>query len=544
MAPRARAHSAVNKETCAFEAAKSLFTASQRLRLRCNPNSKTTPIVAWLDGRGSGWTLALSAAADGNGSTRQDAGGPELTYTARPELRATLRLGAPLALAEIGWMSTYLVDAVMVGRLPGGAGSIAASSLGNTIFYAIVFFGVGLLYGLDTLVSQAFGRRDRQHCLFILAQSLWLTVLWVPATSLLLLAAAPVMRWDGIEPGLLAETMRYLHALQWSTLPLLLYMALRHYLQAVNRTVAIMVSLLTANLVNLLADWAFLFGHLGFRPMGLAGSGWATTVVRVYMLALLLAAFLWHLRRDGVQLHIRMFLPSLEPLRALLRLGWAPAIQTMMDLGVSTAQTLICGRLGAVALAINQVVLDVGAFVYMVPLGIGQGATAIRVGQSVGAGHRPGVRLATRVGSMLCIGLTGVAALAFLLIPRRLAGIYTIDPAVIAGSVAIFAIAASYQVFDAWEACLSGSLRGLGDTKTPMIAGVFWSWVIGLPLTWYLATRTPLGLAGLWIGRALPSILTAISVALLWRSRLDRLYPPPAPSPRSPLGATPAPKLA
>ena len=454
--------------------------------------------------------------------------GPVVAEGARPELWATLRLGAPLALAEIGWMSTYLVDAVMVGRLPEGAQAIAASSLGNTIFYAIVFFGVGLLYGMDTLVAQAFGRRDRQGCLFVLGQSLWLTLLWLPATSLLLLlAAAPVMRWDGIEPGLLAETMRYLHALQWSTLPLLLYMALRHYLQAVNRTIAIMISLLTANLVNFVADWAFLFGHLGFHRMGLAGSGWATTVVRVYMLVLLLGAFVWHLRRDAVRLEARMFVPSLEPLRALLRLGWAPALQVMADLGVSTAQTLICGRLGAVALAVNQVVLDVSAFVFMVPLGVGQGATAIRVGQSVGAKHRTGVRLATRMGSLLCVAITGAAAVAFLLIPRRLASIYTIDPAVIAASVGIFAIAASYQIFDAWEACLSGSLRGLGDTQTPMYAGIFWSWIVGLPLTWFLATHTPLGLAGLWIGRAIPAIMTALNVGLLWRSRLERLYPPP-----------------
>ena len=459
--------------------------------------------------------------------SRRSGGTVTLTSDGSGELRATLKLGTPLALAEIGWMSTYLVDAVMVGRLPEGAQAIAASSLGNTIFYAIVFFGVGLLYGLDTLVSQAFGRRDRQQCLFILAQSLWLSALWVPATTLLLLAAGPVMRWDGIEPRLAAETLSYLHALQWSTMPLLLYMALRHYLQAVNRTVAIMVSLLTANLVNLVADWAFLFGHLGFRRMGLAGSGWATGVVRLYMVALLVVAFAWHLHRDRVRLHARMFIPTLEPLRALVRLGWAPAIQTMADLGVSTAQTLICGRLGAVALAVNQVVLDVAAFVYMVPLGIGQGATAIRVGQAVGAEHRIGVKLATRVGSLLCIALTGAAAILFLAMPRRLASIYTIDPAVIAASVGVFAIAASYQIFDAWEACLSGSLRGLGDTRTPMFAGVFWSWIVGLPLTWFLATHTPLGLRGLWIGRAIPAIFTAINVAILWRSRLDRLYPPP-----------------
>lgn len=468
---------------------------------------------------------------------------PRLAYSLPSELRATLRLSSPLALAELGWMSTYLVDAVMVGRLPQGAAAIAASSLGNTIFYAIVFFGVGLLYGLDTLVAQAFGREDRQGCVFFLAQSVWVVALWAPATWLLLLAAGPLMRWDGIEPALAAETLRYLHALEWSTVPLLVYMALRRYLQAINRTTMIMLSLVTANLVNLLADWALLFGHLGARPMGLAGSGWATGIVRLYMLALLLGAFAWHVRRDDVRLEWRMLLPSLRPLRSLFDLGWAVAIQTMADLGVSTVQTLLCGRLGATALAVNQVVLDVGAFVYMVPLGI-QSATAIRVGQSVGAGHRGGVGLATRVGSGLSMLVAGGAVIAFLAMPRTLASIYTVDPAVIAASVSIFAIAAVYQPFDAWESCLSGSLRGLGDTRTPMLAGLLWSWVVGLPLTWWLTLHTSLGVHGLWVGRAIPAIFTALNVALVWRSRFERLYPPsnaPQPARRS---STPLPRLA
>ncbi len=458
---------------------------------------------------------------------------PVLVSALRPEFRQTLRLGSPLALAEIGWMSTYLVDAIMVGRLPSGAAAIAASSLGNTIFYAIVFFGVGLLYGLDTLVSQAFGRDDRQGCLFFLAQSVWLIALWAPITWLLLLATGPLLRWDGIEPVLAAQTVHYLAALQWSTLPLLVYMALRRYLQSINLTMAIMVSLVTANLVNLLADWALLFGHLGAPRLGLPGSGWATGIVRLYMLGILLFAFVRQVRRDRLRLTLAMFVPSAEPLRFLFRLGWAPAIQTMADLGVSTAQTLLCGRLGTVALAVNQVVLDVAAFVYMIPLGIGQGATAIRVGQTVGARHRVGVGLATRAGSWTCILFAGAAAILFLVMPRQLASIYTVDRSVIAASIGVFAIAALYQPFDAWEACLSGSLRGLGDTRTPMLAGVLWSWVIGLPLTWWLALHTPLGMYGLWIGRAIPSICTAINVALVWRSRFDSLYPPSSASQQS-----------
>ena len=466
----------------------------------------------------------MSSAATRTGRQRS----PVLrTYSLRPELAATARLGGPLALAELGWMSTYLVDAIMVGRLAQGVSAIAASSLGNTIYYSIVFFGVGLLYGVDTLVAQAFGRGDRQQSLLCFAQSLWLVALWTPATYLLTLVAGPLMRWDGIEPALVAETVSYLHALVWSTLPLLLYMALRHYLQAVNRTMMIMISLLTANAVNFVADWALLFGHLGAPRMGLPGSGWATCIVRVYMLGLLLAAFVWHLRKDRLRLSARMFVPSAAPLRALLNLGWAPAVETATDLAISTVQTLLCGRLGALALAVNQVVLDIAAFVYMVPHGF-EFAASVRVGQAVGAEHRSGVSLAMRVSVLICVVFGVVAGICFLLFPRQLAAIDTASPAVIAGSVGIFAIAAIYQATDACDAALSGALRGLGDTRTPFYIGGFWSWPIGIPLTWWLTLHTPLGVHGLWIGRAIPSVLTATSMLLLWRSRFNRLYPPTA----------------
>jgi MATE family multidrug resistance protein len=216
-----------------------------------------------------------------------------------------------------------------------------------------------------------------------------------------------------------------------------------------------------------------------------------------------------------------MFVPGGE-LRALLKLGWAPAIQTMFDLGVSSMQDLVGGRLGALALAVNQVVLQVSSLVYYAGSGMASATTTL-VGQAVGRGDPAEVRLSTRASTLLCVGWTLLTGAAFVLVPHRLAGVYTIDPSVIAATGACFAVSALLQPFDAWESCLSSALCGLGDTRTPMLAGVFWSWVVGAPLTWALAIHLHLGVLGLFLGRAVASAGTAFTVRAVWPARVRRL---------------------
>ena len=162
------------------------------------------------------------------------------------ELKSTARLGAPLALGELGWMSTYIIDAIMIGRLPHAALAISASSLGNTIFYAIVFCVIRGMDGVETLVAQAYGRQDknaREDCLHTLAQSMWFVIIGTPFVVLATLGSIPMLSYFHTPADIVAETSRYLHALVWSTAPLLLYMALRRYLQSINRVLLITVSL-------------------------------------------------------------------------------------------------------------------------------------------------------------------------------------------------------------------------------------------------------------------------------------------------------------
>ncbi|GAC1429410.1 MAG: MATE family efflux transporter [Acidobacteriaceae bacterium] len=443
--------------------------------------------------------------------------------TLRSELFLTARLGAPLALGEMGWMSAYIVDALMIGRLPHSALSIAASSLGNTIFYAIAFSAIGMMTGLQTLTAQAYGRGDESECRRLLVQALWINTGLTPVVMLATLASIPVLRFFNTPPDIVQETSRSLHALIWSTAPLLLYWSLRRYLQSVERVLFIVVSLLSSGLVNFVADWAFLFGHFGLPRLGVVGSAWATCVVRLFALVLLVYELVrsLSLRKQGtnrLQLSLRA-----EPRRigTLLRIGWPAALESLADLGVSTYMSVLCAQLGATLLAAHQIVLDLDAFVYMAPLGLSY-ATSVRVGQSAGRNNASQARRATVASLILGLSYIAIAGTIFVSFPQTWASFYTNDPSVVAAAVPIFLLCGVLQMGDAAGILLAGALVGVGDTRTPLIINAVWSWAIGMPLAYFLVFHSGFALKGLWLGRVLAAVGSSLTLATIWRLRLRR----------------------
>ena len=444
---------------------------------------------------------------------------PRESRTLAGEVRLTARMGGPLALGELGWMSTYIVDALMIGRLAHSALSISASSLGNTIFYAIVFCAIRLMAGVDTLVAQAYGVGDRADCNRTLGQSIWFVLLGTPVVMVLTLGSISLLPHFGTPADIVAETSRYLHALVWSTAPLLAYMALRRYLQGIDRVLLIMVSLVTSALVNLAGDWALLYGHLGARPMGIAGSGWATCIVRVYMVLLLIPGAWLSVRKGGLRLTRVMLLPDFARLRLLLRIGWPSAVNSLTDLGVSTFMSILCARLGARLLAAHQVVLDLDAVVYMVPMGISY-ATVVRVGQSAGRNNLVEVMRSAKASMILALGYIAIAASLFAGLPHFWAALYTNDATVVAAAAPIFLICAVIQFGDAAGVIYSSALTGLGDTRAPMIINTAWYWLLGMPISYWLTFYQGMSVRGLWIGRAVAAIGSAVHVGVVWNARM------------------------
>lgn len=435
------------------------------------------------------------------------------------DVLAALRLGGPLALGELGWMSTYIVDALMIGRLPHSALSISASSLGNTIYYAVVFFAIYMLNGLETFVAQAAGQGDREEGVRMLSQSMWIVVTGTPLVVLATFGIAALLPTFGTSAELYAETQRYLHALVWSTLPLMLYMAIRRFLQSINRVLLVSASLITAGLVNWLFDWLLLYGHGGLPAMGIAGSGWSTVIVRCWMLLLLIPGAVLAFRHMQVWPTLRMLLPDPARLKALLNIGWPSGLQFSLELAISAYMSILCARLGTTMLAAHQVTLDLNAFAYMVPTGLAY-AAMIRVGQCAGRNDLTGVRRNAAAALSVALSYSSVAAVLFLTLSHRLAGLYTNDPQVVAQATQLLRLCAVLILGDAVFVIFASALTGLGDTRSPLVLSVVSNWVLSMPAAYVLAFPLGYGVHGLWMGRALASAVTGVGMAAWWYHRM------------------------
>ena len=433
----------------------------------------------------------------------------------RGELPPTIRLATPIVLAELGWIAMGLVDIAMVGRL--GPAAIGAVGMGSVLFLAVVVFGIGMLLGLDTLVARAYGRGRLDECRRWLVQGVGLAVLLAaPLTFVAGGMAASLHRW-GLDPTVQLLAVPYFSIVLLSVLPLLLYTAFRRYLQATGRATQVTAALITANAINAGANWVLVFGHLGLPALGVEGAAWATCVSRAY-LALFLAAVI--LRRDrgrpaGPWPRLRL---ERRRLRRLVALGLPAAAQVTLEFGVFAVVTALAGRLEAATLAAHQIVLNVASVTFMVPQGVGA-AGAVRVGYSVGRRDRSGVRRSGWAALTLGAGFMSGAAVFFVLAPHPILRLYTTDPAVIRAGVTLLLVAAFFQLFDGLQAVATGVLRGLGDTRTPMLCNLAGHWMVGLPAGYVLCFVAGWGIVGLWVGLSIGLTLVGAALVLIWWRR-------------------------
>jgi MATE family multidrug resistance protein len=435
----------------------------------------------------------------------------------RREFRPMLRMALPLALAELGWMAMGVVDTIMAGRL--GAAAIGAGSLGGNLFYPIAIFGTGLLAGMDTLVSQSFGAGDPRDCRRSLVNGVWLAAGLALPLALVIWALIPLLRAVGTNPRVMVLLGPYLKALLWGILPLLAYAAFRRYLQAVNVVAVITFATVSANIVNFVGNWALMFGHWGAPAMGLEGSGWSTTIARAYMAALLLAAIAWHERKTGNLLFRMSWKPDVARLLRLLDLGLPAALQILIEGGLFGVIAVLAARLDEVSLAAHGIAVTVVATTYMVPLGISS-AAAVRVGQAVGRKDRPGVATSGWTAFLLGTLFMAVAGLALWTMPRLILRVFTADALVIASGAALLRIAALFELFDGFQTVATGALRGLGDTRSPMLAHLAGYWLIGLPISYVLCFPLNWGVPGIWVGLTTALILIGVALVWVWRERV------------------------
>jgi MATE family multidrug resistance protein len=426
------------------------------------------------------------------------------------------RLAWPLIVAELGWMLQGFIDLVMAGPL--GAAAFGACTLGNTVFYPVAVSGIGVLMGMDTLVATSFGAEDPKDCRKTLVNGVWLAFGLTPPIVAILWGLIPVLRAAGTNPLVLAEFGPYFKALLWSTLPLLLYSAFRRYLQSVNIVKPVTYALLGANLVNVLGNWVLMYGHWGAPAMGLEGSGWSTFVARLFMAASLLAAIVWREWPSRRLLAQIRWLPDPARMRRLVAIGAPAAGQIAIEGAVFSLVTVIAGKMDVVSLAAHSIALNVVSTTFMVPLGISS-AAAVRVGQAMGRKDPRGAAVSGWTALLLGSLFMGSAGLCLWLIPRCIVAIFSAGASVSAAGVILLRIAAFFQLFDGFQVVATGALRGLGDTRTPMLAHFTGYWAIGLPISYILGFPMGWGARGIWTGLTVALILIGSTLVLVWRAR-------------------------
>jgi len=434
------------------------------------------------------------------------------------EAKPMLRLAMPLVFAELGWMTMGIVDTMMVGRQADSAVAIGAVSLGGILYIAVAIFGTGLMLGLDTLVSHAYGAGDLDECHRVLVNGMYLSLGISPVLMGIVMLFGPLMRSLNIQSAVLEQAVPYLHALNWSTLPLLLFFVFRRYLQGMNQAKPVMFALVSANLVNLAGNWALIYGHLGLRAMGTVGSGWSTCIARFYMMSVLLAYCAYYDRRYKTGLRDTRRLPDFFRIWRLVQLGLPAATQFGMEVGVFAVATAMIAKLGAIALASHQVALNTVSFTYMVPLGI-SAAAAVRVGQALGRCDAHGASRAGWTAMLLGTGFMAMMTILFLVAPNYIVRIYTPDPVVIRAASMLLFVGGFFQLFDGMQTVATGALRGAGDTRTAMTCHLIFYWLLGLPLGAYLCFHWGWGAAGLWTGLCIALILIGCALLYFWRRK-------------------------
>ena len=433
----------------------------------------------------------------------------------RGEIRSLLKLAVPVVVVQVGLMFMGVVDTLMVGRV--SAVDLAAVAMGNLYFYGISIFGVGLLMSLDPIVAQAIGASDDDAVARGIQRGLVLALALSIITSVLLLFAEPVLLLFRQPADVVPRAATYARVVAPAMLPFYVFVVLRQTLQATHRMSPIVWAIVLANLINAVLNWIFIFGHFGFPAAGVVGAAWATMIGRWFM-PLLLVAFAWRDLRPRL-VPWRHDVMRRDALQRILGLGAPIGAQMMLEYGVFAVAGLLMGWMGTVPMAGHQVALNLASLTFMVPLGV-SAAAAVLVGNAVGRGDMPGARRAA-LASLVCgVSFMTASALLMLAVPEFFASIYTSQAPVVAVAITLIPIAGIFQVFDGVQVVSIGILRGLADTRAPMLINVLGFWLLGLPVSWYLGIEQGLGPTGLWWGLTLGLVVVAIILALRVRSRI------------------------
>jgi multidrug resistance protein, MATE family len=423
------------------------------------------------------------------------------------EARASVRLALPLMLAQLSLMSMNVVDTVLAGHH--SAASLGAVAVGSALWSLVMLILLGVLMVVPAFVAQLIGAGRRGETASLFRQALWLGLALSLPLFVLVRSTVPLLIAIGIEPEQVPLIDGFLKGVSWGTPAVAVFMVQRGLSDGLSLTRPGMYFGLLGLALLVPLGWAMMFGRLGFAEGGPAGLGLATAVV-LWVQALGLALYL-RLRRHyrDLELFAHLERPDPRQLFDLLRIGVPMGVTVFMEGSLFVVSALMVGVLGALTVAGHQIANNVASLAFMVPLGLAMACT-VRVGEAVGRDDARGVRYAAYAGLGMTMLLQSLSATVLFLAPLAIVGLYTPDPAVRAIAAQLIFYAAVFQFSDGIQVACNGALRGLKDTRVPMILTLFAYWLVGMPMGYALAFPLGWGAPGVWVG-----LIAGLSVAAL-----------------------------
>lgn len=449
----------------------------------------------------------------------------------RTELWATLALSWPLVVTNLAQTGMTATDVLMMGHI--GPDAVAAGALGTNLYFGLLIFGLGVMSAATPMIAAELGRNRFavREVRRTFRQGLWAAALISMPMWAILWQGEPILVLLGQNPGLAHEAGIYLHYLQWGLLPFFLYLALRSFFAALQRTFESMLAVIISFLFNVFANWCLLFGHLGFPALGLKGSGIATSLSSCVMFAALAYVALRDRRFRRYQLFGRFWRPDWRRWREFWAIGLPIGATLLFEVSIFNAAVFLMGLISTTALAAHAIAIQIASLTFMIPLGISQAAT-VRVGLGFGAKNPTHIALAGFIAFVIAEGMMCLTALALVIFPTFFIeafldlGQITNAP-VVPLAVSYLAIAALFQIADGAQVVGAGMLRGLQDTTIPMLYALLGYWGLGFPLAVVLGFFTPLAGVGIWLGLAFGLAVVAVLMLRRWlkRGELGLLQP-------------------
>ncbi|NWL80221.1 MATE family efflux transporter [Pseudomonas taiwanensis] len=444
---------------------------------------------------------------------------------ASTELRALLKLAAPIMIAQLSNTAMGFVDAVMAGRV--SPRDLAAVALGNSIWIPVFLLMTGILLATTAKVAERFGAGKQEEIGPLVRQGLWLALAVGLSGALLLVNARPVLELMGVDQELIDPAMGYLHGIAFGFPAVALYYVLRCFSDGLGRTRPSMVLGICGLLLNIPLNYILIYGHFGMPALGGVGCGWASGTVMWFML---LGMLTWVTRAPAYKpskLFERFERPQLPLIKRLLSVGVPIGVAVFAESSIFAVIALLIGGLGATVVAGHQIALNFSALIFMIPYALAMAVT-VRVGQALGRGDPRAARFAAGVGIGTALAYACISASLMLLCRELIAKMYSPDPQVIAVAAMLIVYSALFQFSDAIQVAAAGALRGYQDTRATMIITLFAYWGIGLPVGYALGLSDwlgePSGPKGLWqglvVGLTCAALLLSLRLARSARARI------------------------